>query len=83
MFLDLLLYINITLNNTRMKTIIANTFGLVFLFGFIFVIAIAAAAKFCLTLFGFGCIYVAWQGLKRIIIWADPSMKDELNNETV
>lgn len=61
-----------------MKTFIADFVSLMFLFAFIIFIAIAASAKLWLTIISFGCIYILWQFVKRVIIWSDPSMKEEI-----
>lgn len=61
-----------------MKTFIADFVSLMFLFAFIIFIAIAASAKFWLAIISLGCIYILWRCVKRVIIWSDPSMKEEI-----
>lgn len=61
-----------------MKTFIADFVALMFLFAFIIFISIIASAKFWLAIISFGGIYLLWQFVKRVIIWSDPSIKDEI-----
>lgn len=61
-----------------MKTFIADIVSLIFLFVFVFFLAILASAKFWLAVISFGCIYILWQLVKKVIIWSDPSMKEEI-----
>lgn len=61
-----------------MKTFIADFVSLMFLFAFVIFIAIAASAKFWLAIISLGCIYILWQFVKRVIIWSDPSIKEEI-----
>ena len=61
-----------------MKAFITDFVALVFLFTFVIFIAIAASAKFWPTIISFGCIYILWQLVKRVFIWSDPSIEDEI-----
>lgn len=61
-----------------MKTFIANFISFVFLFTFIIFIAIISSGKFWISILAFAGIYVFWQILKRVIIWSDPEIENEI-----
>lgn len=61
-----------------MKTFIADFVIFIFLFAFIILISIAASASLWIGIISFGGIYILWQIVKRVIIWSDPSIKDEI-----
>ena len=61
-----------------MKEFITDFVALVFLFAFVIFIAIVSSAKFWPTIISFGCIYILWQLVKRVFIWSDPSIEDEI-----
>lgn len=61
-----------------MKTFITDFVALVFLFAFVIFIAIVSSAKFWPTIISFGCIYILWQLVKKVFIWSDPSIEDEI-----
>lgn len=61
-----------------MKAFITDFVALVFLFAFVIFIAIVSSAKFWPTIISFGCIYILWQLVKKVFIWSDPSIEDEI-----